>query len=231
MLTVSINEPELEAIGLLRMALSETDMDARLLAINNVKHEVVAERLELLAHGNDASWAIDADNAAFAQWMIRTGAERRKASLEVSEVLKRYEEENQRRLNIAEHIGKLIWLSILDGKFEGVQTKIGILEQVRHDAKMHSVRGAQDVGTMRKIWSTYKGVVHLGMALDFYEENPNHGVNLLHIAEKYRLSLSKNCPKGTRKPYVSSSEQICFVYLSRLKGLRFQSRSLPYDVV
>lgn len=230
LLTVYINEPELEAIGLIRMALSEAKMDARMRAINNVKHEVVADRLDSLAGKNDANWASDLNNAEFTQWMIRTGAERRKASLEVSEVLKRYEQENQRRLNVAEHIGKLIWLSILEKKFEGVQTKIGILEQVRDDAKIHSVRGAKDVDTLRKTWAIYRGVVQLGMALDFCEENPNQQMNVLHLAERYRLGLSENLPKSTSKPYVDPDEKISFVYLSKTSGPRFQNLGLSFEV-
>lgn len=231
MLTITINEPELKFVELIRLALSEETKDQREWAIKNVKHEAVAARLDLLAAEGGSSWATDPDNAHFVQWMIGTSAERREAAYEFSQTERRYEERNERRLNIAEHIGKLIWLSILDGKFEGVQTEIGILQQVRDDAKSHAVSGARDIDTLRKVWATYKGVVHLGMALDFCEEHPMPQANLLHVAEQYRQGLSQNCPKGTSKPYVSSEEQISFVYLSSLKGPRFRDRGLPYDVV
>jgi|GEM_PF-2532260 len=231
MRTITINEPELNFVELIRLVLSEETNELRLRAVRNVKHEAVAARLDLLAGEGGSSWATDPDNANFVQWTIRTSAERREAAYEVSQTARRYEERNERRLNIAEHIGKLIWLSILDRKFEGVQTEIGILQQVRDDAKSHAVSGARDIDTLRKVWATYKGVVHLGMALDFCEEHPMQQENLLHVAEQYRLGLSQNCPKGTSKPYVSSEEQISFVYLSSLKGPRFRDRGLPYDVV
>ncbi len=230
MLTITINEPELNFVELIRLALSEETTEQKERAIKNVKHEAVAARLDLLAAEGGSSWATDPDNAHFVQWTIRTSAERREAAYEFSKTARRYEERNERRLNIAEHIGKLIWLSILDRKFEGVQTEIGILQQVSDDAKSHAVSGARDIDTLRKAWATYRGVVHLGMALDFCEENPNQKMNLLHIAERYRQGLSQNCPKGTSKPYVSPAEQISFVYLSRLKGLRFRDRGLPYDI-
>ena len=230
MLTIAINEPELGFVELIRLALSEETNAKRERAIKNVKHEAVAARLDLLAGEGGSSWATDLDNAKFVQWTIRTQAERREAAYEFSQTARRYEEKTERRLNIAEHIGKLIWLSIMDNKFEGVQTEIGILQQVREVAKGLSVSGARDIDTLRKVWATYKGVVHLGMAIDFVEENPQQQANLLHIAERYRQILSQNCPKGTSKPYVSPAEQIYFVYLSSLKGPRFRDRGLPYDV-
>lgn len=231
MLRITINEPELNYIELIRLALSEETKEQRERAIKNVKHEAVAARLDLLAEEGGSSWATDPDNASFVQWTIRTSAERREAAYEFSETSRRYDEKNWRRLNIAEHIGKLIVLSILEKKFEGVQTEIGILQQVRNDAKSHAVSGARDIDTLRRVWAHYKGVVHLGMALDFCEEHPMPQANLLHLAEQYRQELSHNCPKGTSKPYVSSEEQISFVYLSSLKGPRFRDRGLPYAVV
>ncbi|MDD9723036.1 hypothetical protein PVW51_20205 [Sulfitobacter sp. PR48] len=231
MRTITINEPELNFVELIPLALSEETNELRLRAVRNVKHEAVAARLDLLAAEGGSSWATDPENANFVQWTIRTSAERREAAYEFSQTARRYEERNERRLNIAEHIGKLIWLSILDRKFDGVQTEIGILQQVRGDAKSHAVSGARDMDTLRKVWATYRGVVHLGMALDVCEEHPMPQANLLHVAEQYRQELSQNCPKGTSKPYVSSEEQISFVYLSSLKGPRFRDRGLPYDVV
>ncbi len=222
MLKIAINESELNFVELIRVAVSEETAEQRERAIKNVKHEAVAARLDLLAGEGGSSWAADPDNSDFVQWTIKTSAERREAAYEFSRTARRYEDRYERRLNIAEHVGKLIWLSIIDERFEGVQTKTGILQQVSDDAKSHSVSGARDLDTLRKVWATYKGVVHLGMALDFCEENPNQGANLLHIAERYRRGLSENCPKGTSSPYVSSTEQFSFVYISRLKGLRFR---------
>jgi hypothetical protein len=231
MLTITIKEPELNFVELIRLALSEETQEQRERAIKHVKHEAVAARLDLLAAEGGSSWASDPENANFVQWTIRTAAERREAAYEFSRTARRYEERNERRLNIAEHVGKLVWLSILEEKFEGVQTEIGILRQVSDDARIHKVSGAKDIDTLRKVWATYRGVVHLGMALDFCVEHPNRQINLLHIAERYRQGLSQNYPKGTSKPYVSPVEQISFVYLSSLKGLRFRDRGLPYDIV
>ena len=114
MLTITINEPELNFVELIRLALSEETDELRVRAVRNVKHEAVAARLDLLAAEGGSSWATDPENANFVQWTIRTSAERREAAYEYSQTARRYEERNERRLNIAEHIGKLIWLSILD---------------------------------------------------------------------------------------------------------------------
>lgn len=230
MLEIAINESELNFIELIRVALSEETTEQRERAVKYAKHEAVASRLDLLAAEGGSSWATDPDNADFVQWTIETSAERREAAYEFSRTGRRYEDRYERRLNIAEHIGKLIWLTIIEKRFEGVHTKTGILQQVSDEAKSHSISGARDLDTLRKVWATYKGVVHLGMALDFCEENPNQEVSLLYIAERYRRGLSENCPKGTSRPYVSSTEQISFVYISRLKGPRFRDRGLPFDV-
>ncbi|MBQ0717891.1 MAG: hypothetical protein KBT64_11800, partial [Sulfitobacter litoralis] len=59
MLTITINEPELNFIELVRLALSEETKEQRERAIENVKHEAVAARLDLLAAEGGSSWATD----------------------------------------------------------------------------------------------------------------------------------------------------------------------------
>ena len=125
----------------------------------------------------------------------------------------------------------LIWMSVQDKKFEGVHTSRGILQQVRDDAKFSAVGGAKDVDTLRNIWKMYRSVVHLGMAIDYCLDNPSQKMDVLELAELFRLGLSQNCPKGTSIPYIDPAVQISFVYLSRLWGPRFGNRGLPYYVV
>ena len=172
----------------------------------------------------------DPKNAEFVQWIAKTSSERHEASYEFSQTARRYEERNERKLNVAEHIGKLVWLSIQDKKFEGVQTDEGILKQVRDVALENKVSGAKDLDVLRKTWKTYRGVVHLGMAMDYCDEQPDPERNVLHVAETYRRGLSLFCPKGTKKPYVPVGDQITFLYLSYTSGPRFLDRGLPFAV-
>jgi hypothetical protein len=230
MLTVSINEPELMSIEFIRVALSETTMELRVNAIANAKQEVVALRLETLSNHFGSGWMSDPQNAEFVQWIAKTSSERHEASYEFSLTARRYEERNERKLNVAEHIGKLIWLSIQDKKFEGVQTNEGILKQVSDQAQEYKISGAKDLDVLRATWKTYRGIVHLGMAIDYCDEHPDSEQNVLHMAENYRRSLSQFCPKGTSTPYVSEDSQIMFGYLSRTWGPRFLDRGLPFAV-
>ncbi|NRB17768.1 MAG: hypothetical protein HRU33_09440 [Rhodobacteraceae bacterium] len=230
MLTISINEREIDFIELIRLALSEGSIEERVQAIKNVKQDVVAWRINMLSGEHGTCWASDPNNAEFVQWVAKSSAERHEASFEFLLTTRRYEDKNNHKLNIAEHIGELIWLSIQDEKFEGVQTDRGILQQVRDDAKESGVRGARDRDTLRKIWNTYRGVVHLGRAIDFCENYPEQKWDVLHLAELFRKGLSENCPKGTSKPYVSPDDQISFVYSSKLSGPRFRDRGLPFNV-
>lgn len=229
MLIVAINEPELSSIELIRVALSESTKELRERAIANAKNEVVALRLEALSksHGND--WVGDPQNAEFVRWIAKTSSERHEASYEFSLTARRYEEPNERKLNIAEHIGKLVWLTIQDKRFEGVQTDDGILNQVRNQALENGISGAKDLEVLRKIWKTYRGVVHLGMAIDYCKELPDPKPNVLLVAENFRRCLSHFCPRGTRKPYVSADAQIMFSYFSNTSGPRFQDRGLPFS--
>lgn len=230
MLNVPINEPELRSIEYIRIALSEPTPELREKAIANAKHELVALRLETLSGKLGSKWTSDPRNVEFVLWIARTSSERHEASYEFLQTGRQYEERNERKLNVAEQIGKLIWLSIQDNRFEGVQTPEGILKQVSDQAQEYKVSGARDLDILRRIWNTYRGVVHLGMAMDYCEDNPDHNQNVLFLAENFRLDLSRFCPKGTQKPYVSEQEQIMFYYYSNTWGPRFRDRGLPFSI-
>lgn len=230
MIEVTINEFDLMFIELVRVGLSEETMDLRERAIKNVKHEVVGDRIDKMLQQLGPKWRSDPANSEFLQWVAMTAGQRTEAALELSETGKRYEAKNERKLNIAEHIGHLILLSIKNEKFEGVQARGGILEQVRDVAKAEKISGARDKDVIREVWNTYRGVVHLGMALDCCEGKLEQGLNVLHLAEEFRRSLSKNCPRGTKVPYVDPEAQISFLYISKLWGPRFGNRGLTFDV-
>lgn len=218
------------SIELVRFALSEDSHEQRLRAIRNVKHDVVASLLSQLFEAQAVKGPKPRIDTKFTQWVAETAGERHEAAFELSQTFNRYEDRNERKLNVAEQIGKLVWLSIQDKKFEGVQTNNGLLKQVQDDARKHDVSGAKDKDTVRKIWNTYRGVVHLGMAIDYCDESPDQNLNVLHVAERFRRDLSQSCPKGTSKPYVDPAEQISFLYISKLWGPRFGDRGLPFDV-
>lgn len=227
---VYLNEPEIRYAELFRFALSEPDNKARLAAIRQVRFEVVGIRLGQLKVDFDEHWPEDPRNRALVNWSLTSEAERQEASFAFSELGKRYEASLERKINIAEQIGRFIYLSIVDGKFEGVQNQTGILSQVGDQGRKDKVSGARDKDTLRKIWSVYKGVVHFGMAIDVLEGAPEHGGDLLHLAADFQRSLSRHCPKGTTSPYVDPACQISFVASSRLYGPRFLDRGLPFDV-
>lgn len=212
MLIVSINEAELLSIGYIRVALSEATAELRGKAIANVKQDVEALLIETLNGRVGTDWMSHPQHAEFVQRIATTSTERHEASYNFLQTARRYDEGNERKLNVAEHIGKLIWQSVQDNKFTGLHTPGGILEQVRDEAKKDNVSGAKDKDTLREIWNAYRGVVHLGMAMDDLDQYPNHVQSVLDLAEIYRRRLSTFCPKGTEKPYVAAAEQTMFVY-------------------
>jgi hypothetical protein len=217
---VFIDGAELQYIELIRVALSEADNTQRLQAIKNVKHDVVARELELLMDEGDGDWMSAPNNTEFVVSIAKSAPARHEAIYDFSQVLHRYEGEtghgNERKLNIAEHIGKLAWLSIREGKLQGVQVVGGILQQVSDAAKEFGVSGVRDKDALRNIWKRYRGVVHLGIAMDLCGDNPKAGTGVLDLAERIRRDLSENCPRGKSKPYVDANEQICFVGKSRV---------------
>lgn len=230
MLTITINEPQLLSIELFRLALSEDNSEQRLQAVRNVKHDVVASLLTQLFDGSVLENADPEIDAEFMQWVAKTSGERHEAAYELAQTAKRYESKNERKLNVAEQIGSLVWLSIQDKTFRGVHSESGLLDHVQHQARNLGVSGARDKDTVRKIWNTYRGVVHLGMAIDYCDESADQNLNVLHVAERFRRDLCLNCPKGTSKPYVDPDEQVSFIYISKLWGPRFRDRGLQFEV-
>lgn len=209
--TVFLNGSQLQYIELIRVAVSEADNVQRMQAIKNVKHDVVAEQLDLLLKDRDADWFSAQNNADLLAWVAKTGAMRHKVVYEISQLVKRFDEKYDRQLSIAEHIGMRVRLTILEEEFGGVQTDRGIIQQTRDFAKENQIHGARDTATLQKIWGMYRGVVHLGMAMELCEDIPTAGFDVLDQAERIRRNLSENCPRGTSKPYVDPREQICFV--------------------
>ena len=211
---IPLNEPELQCLDLFRMALSEPTLEDRMRAIGVMRHEVVSLGLE-----NFPVRRSDLDekgsNSSFVQWVAETAGDRYKAAHAFHEIAHRYLPKNERKLNVAEHIGKVVWESIRNRTNKGMHVKGGLLEQVSDFAKAQKVSGARDKDTLRKIWRDYRGVVHLGMAMDYCEDHPEPGQNVLHLAEKFRCGLSTNCPKGRGDPYVAGDDQISFLYITR----------------
>lgn len=230
MLTFSINEVEGFYLELFRIALSAEAREAKATVLHYVKQVVIAERLKVLSESEGSAWTSEPDNQPLVMWTAQTAAAREEAIYQFSRVSRTYEDRNERRLNIAEHAGKLIYLSILEGKRQGVQTKAGILYQLTLAGRDHGIRGAKDKDVVRKSWGTYRGIVQLGMAMDFCEDRAVSAGELLSVAEKIRRVLSDCCPKGTSEPYVPREEQISFVYKSDIWGPRFRNRGLPYCV-
>lgn len=230
MIRVSINQAELNFLEMFRVALSAETNEDRLAAIRCVKHDVISVRLEELTSRAGPDWVRESVNRELVDWAAVTSATRSEAAFELAPVARRYEDLNERRLNVAEHAGKLINFSIHDGKFEGVQTQRGILYQVGKQGREFQIRGAKDKDTIRECWRTYRGVVHLGMAMDFCEELSMSLEDALMLAEEIRRKFSGACPKGTSEPYVSADEQISFVYESGIYGPRFRNRGLPFSV-
>jgi len=202
--TLPISDPELNCLELFRLALSEDTNEARVSAIEVMRQEVVSLSL--------SNFPIGAGKNApeFVHWVAETSTARYEAAHEFSAIARRYETKNERRLNIAEHVGKLVWDSIQSQEFKGLHVAGGILEKVRTIAKQEGIQGARDKDVLSRTWMTYRGVVHLGMAMDYCEDNPGKGLEVLDVAERFRLGLSQGFPKGTRKPYVPEAEQISF---------------------
>lgn len=214
--TVGIDEFELGFLEYFRIALSAQTIEDRLVAIRQVKHELNSERQRLLIDGKGPGWIDDPTNRELAAWIAKTSADRHDASYEFLRLSQQYEDKFERRLNVAEHVGKIIDNSIREDKFEGVQTPSGIVYQVTVAGKNHNIPGAKDKDRVRKNWMTYRGVVHLGIAMDLGEENNLSLTEVIQLAERLRRKFSEICPKGTKKPYVPSGEQISFSYQSKV---------------
>lgn len=228
--TVFINEPDLVHLELFRFALSEENPELRERAITNAKHDVIAARLDLLFNYTTKQDLSGPDNIDFMHWAAISSGQRSEAAYGFSETSKRYEAKNEKKLNIAEALGSQVFHSVKDGEFRGMHTSGGIFEQIRAMAKKDGIHGAKDKNVLSDLWQRYRGVVHLGMAITYLEDNPDQRFCVLELAELFRSTLSKNCPKGTSKPYVRPDEQISFVYLSSIWGPRYGNQGLSYGV-
>ncbi len=217
-------------LELFRVALSPETHEERLAAIRHVKHDVIEGRLKNISKRHGSDWINEPENRPLAEWASKTSHDRHEAIYEFTRVSRQYEDRYERRLNVAEHVGKLVDNSIRDGKFEGVQTRNGILYQVTAAGREHKISGARDKDVVRESWQTYRGIVHLGMAMDLCEDQNMRPEIVLFVAEKIRQRISETCPKGTNKPYVDPDEQISFTYESMIYGPRFQNRGLPFYV-
>ncbi len=211
--TVFINDTQLQFIEMFRIALSAPDNPQRLRAISNLKQDVAAQVDELIVDGRSEEWM--SANAEFFRRSTLDAPVRRAAAAEFAQTEREFEGSRGRgrgkKLSIAEHTGMRVWATIKEGKFEGLQTEIGILEQVSHFARQQKIFGAQDHDILRKIWRTYRGVVHLGMAMELYGDSVPPSFGIITLAEQIRMDLSRHSPKSSNKPYVDESEQISFV--------------------
>jgi len=211
--TVYITNTQLQFIEMLRIALSAPDNPQRLRGIFNLKQEVAVHVDELIMDGRSEEWM--SANADFFRRSALQAPVRRAAAAEFSQTEREFEgsrgRSREKKLNIAEYIGMRVLLTIKEGKFEGLQTETGILEQVRHFAQQEKIFGAQDHDTLRKIWISYRGVVHLGMAMDLHGDSALPSIEVLALAEQIRMELCRNSPRSSNKPYVDESEQISFV--------------------
>ena len=196
--TIAINEAEYKFIEIFRVALSERSHPERLKAIGMVRHDVTANRLARLFSSQEYILGAGPKDYEFLKWAAETASVRHESMVDLMEVDQRFQGSNQRKLNIAEHIGRSVVHSIQQGEFRGVQVKGGILDLVREEAKKESVYGGRDKDTLREIWKTYRGVVHLGMAITYLEENPTQLWHVLELADFFRGMLGEKCPKGTK---------------------------------
>jgi hypothetical protein len=197
------------AIEMFRAALSEETMIKRLQAIEFVGED---QTTHILSYLNDKFQVLrpNSNNADFISWVASTSFARTDAAFEVANLIQRYKG-RERMLNVAEAVGDQIISSIQNNEFAGVGTPRGVFSRVCEEARACDIYGAKDHDTVREHWQTYKGVVHLGMALAYVEENPDQGFDVFQLAESYRSWLSENFPRKTKKPYVDSEVQISFV--------------------
>lgn len=153
MIAIPINERELHAIVLLHIALSEENSELRDAAIRCFRHEIIATTIALLLKECGPDWPAEPENTDLVKWIAATTAERQEAGHAVEAIRMRCRANNQRKLHVAELIGKSVIESISSGRFAGVQSPKGILAQVADKAKEASFSGAGDKDTLRKVWN------------------------------------------------------------------------------
>ena len=210
MYQVRLREWDLTHIEMIRIALSEETDQARLEAIQNVRQEVDAQSIKIF-RDDEVFWPAIKRHPKTIEWIADTSPDRHDAGSAIAELFERYEKRNERHLNIAERIGKAVFSTIEDNEFRGLQTESGILKMVSDEARDLKLHGARDKDVVRKIWTTYRGVVHLGMALDDLYDNPDQDFQLLQKAEFYREHLATNRPRNATEPYVSPEVQFQFL--------------------
>ena len=225
---VLIDAIERRSIEYFRFAESEATHEARLRALSMVRHDLTATRLDELFRSPEYQRGAGPEDYPFLKWAAETASQRHEAGIALMDLEEKFQAGQQRKLNVAEHVGRLVIQSINEKQFKGLHVRGGILETVRNEAKRAKIYGGKDLDTLRDTWRTFKGVVHLGMAITYLEDNRDQNWDVLDLAETFRSILSSSCPKGTREPYVSSTEQIKFHYGSRGWGPRFRDRGLPF---
>ena len=209
-----ISTAKISHLGILRVTLSEPTPASRLRAIQNAPHEAQANLIGIFVR-DERRWDLGLFiNLVIHDWIAETAEKRHEAIWELGQTFQRFEERNERKLNIAEELDFHIIDTIRTGKLEEVQTKTGILARVQDQARREGVRSGKDKDTVRKLWNSYRGIVHLGMALDHCENHVGQQLSVLTVAEDFRKQLSESCPKRTSEPYVDSSEQIKFILKS-----------------
>jgi len=122
-LTFSINEVEGFYLELFRIALSAEAREAKVTALHYVKQVVIAERLKVLSESEGSALTSEPDNQSLVMWTAQTAAAREEAIYEFSRVSRTYEDRDERRLNVAEHAGKLLYLLYWRANGKGCRRK------------------------------------------------------------------------------------------------------------
>ncbi|KPA20839.1 hypothetical protein shim_27530 [Shimia sp. SK013] len=104
LIEIQFNEPEFLSLELFGVALSEPSEKARLRAIEVMRQEVTSLGLGSFPMGPGHKRSPN-----FVLWVAETSQARYEAAHEYSQILQRCEAKNERKLNIAEHVGKLVW--------------------------------------------------------------------------------------------------------------------------
>ncbi|MBB3996042.1 hypothetical protein GGR95_003708 [Sulfitobacter undariae] len=188
MKTVSIDGAQLTSLNLYRAALSEECQEKRLRAIEVVTHDVVARQINLFASSKGKGWSSKPKYSEFAKLVMASTDERYEAAIEFGQIMRRYDQDNDRKLYVAELIGMNVLTSIKAQSFQGLHSPDGILEQVRAYAQQNKVIGARNKALLLKSWRTYLGVVHLGMAMQLCAANPELDLSRFSAAPSARLS-------------------------------------------
>ena len=108
MLIIEMGEPDLLALDLYRIAISENCPLSRRHALICSMRQMENWQLDGLA--KSAYWqsgGIEGTNS-FNRWMIESNAVRNKATVEISQIWERFAVRNGLKLSLAEHAGRLV---------------------------------------------------------------------------------------------------------------------------